>query len=150
MWTTLKVFIEFVRASPMAQHVKNLPAMQETQEMRVQSLGWEDSLEKEMATYSSVLAWEIPWSLAAYSPWSHKESDKTEMTEHIEFITILFLFYVLAFLPWGMWYLSPPVRDWTCTPSLEAQSLNHWSAREVLAKQSCWRWPRGMPSKKGR
>ena len=60
MWTTLKVFIEFVRASPMAQHVKNLPAMQETQEMRVQSLGWEDSLEKEMATYSSVLAWRIP------------------------------------------------------------------------------------------
>ena len=56
MWTTLKVFIEFVRASPMAQHVKNLPAMQETQEMRVQSLGWEDSLEKEMTTYSSVLA----------------------------------------------------------------------------------------------
>ena len=39
--------------------VKNLPAMQETQ---VQSLGWEDSLEKEMATHSSVLAWRIPWT----------------------------------------------------------------------------------------
>ena len=37
--------------------VKNLPAMQETQ---VQSLGWEDPLEKEMATHSSVLAWRIP------------------------------------------------------------------------------------------
>ena len=43
----------------MAQSVKNLPAMQETQ---VQSLGWEDSLEKEMATHSSILAWKIPWT----------------------------------------------------------------------------------------
>ena len=38
---------------------KNLPAMQE---MQVQSLGWEDPLEKEMATHSSTLAWEIPWT----------------------------------------------------------------------------------------
>ena len=43
----------------MAQTIKTLPAMQETQ---VPSLGWEDSLEKEMATYSSVLAWRIPWT----------------------------------------------------------------------------------------
>ena len=42
-----------------AQTVKNLPAMRET---RVQSLGQEDSLEKRMATHSSVLAWEIPWT----------------------------------------------------------------------------------------
>ena len=42
----------------MAQTVKNLPAMQETQ---VQSLDQEDPLEKEMATPSSVLAWRIPW-----------------------------------------------------------------------------------------
>ena len=40
------------------QPVKNLPAMQET---RVRPLGWEDPLEKEMATHSSILAWEIPW-----------------------------------------------------------------------------------------
>ena len=38
---------------------KNLPAMQETQ---VQSLGWEDALEKGMATHSSILAWRIPWT----------------------------------------------------------------------------------------
>ena len=43
----------------MAQMVKNLPAMQETQ---VQSLGQEDPLEKEMATHSSILAWRIPRS----------------------------------------------------------------------------------------
>ena len=38
--------------------VKHLPTMQETQ---VRSLGWEDPLEKEMATYSNILAWKIPW-----------------------------------------------------------------------------------------
>ena len=46
----------------MVQQVKNLPAMQKTQEMWVQSLGWEDPLEEEMATYSSILAWKIPWT----------------------------------------------------------------------------------------
>ena len=49
-------------ASPMAQQVKNLPAMQKTQEMRVQPLGQEDPLEKGMATHSSILAWRIPWT----------------------------------------------------------------------------------------
>ena len=44
--------------SLVAQMVKRLPTMQETQ---VQSLGWEDPLEKEMATHSSILAWKIPW-----------------------------------------------------------------------------------------
>ena len=46
-------------ASLVAQTVKNLPAMQETQ---VQSLGWEDPLEEEMASHSSILAWEILWT----------------------------------------------------------------------------------------
>ena len=57
--------------------VKSLPAMQETQ---VQSLGREDPLEKEMATHSSVLAWEISRgqrSLEGYGPWGRKESDMT-------------------------------------------------------------------------
>ena len=40
---------------------KNPPAMQETQEIRVQSLGREDPLEEGMATHSSILAWRIPW-----------------------------------------------------------------------------------------
>ena len=47
-------------ASQVAQWVKNLPAVQEMQETRVQSLGQEDSLEESMATQSSVLAWKIP------------------------------------------------------------------------------------------
>ena len=42
--------------------VKNPPAMQETKETQVQSLGWEDPLEKEMASHSSILAWKIPWT----------------------------------------------------------------------------------------
>ena len=55
-----------------------LPAKQET---RVQSLSWKDTLEKEMATNSSILAWEIPWTEGAwqgFSPLGRKESDVTE------------------------------------------------------------------------
>ena len=61
----------------MAQIVKNLPAMLETQ---VQSLGWEDLLEKEVATHTSILAWKFHGqrSLAGYSPWDRKESDTIE------------------------------------------------------------------------
>ena len=55
----------------MAQMVKNLPAVQET---LVRSLGWEDPLEKEMATHSNTLAWEIPWTEepVGYSPWGRR------------------------------------------------------------------------------
>ena len=57
--------------------VKKLPAMQETW---VQSLGWEDPLEKGMATHSSILAGEFHGqrSLVGYSPWGSKESNTTE------------------------------------------------------------------------
>ena len=63
--------------SLVAQMVKNLPALQETQ---VQSLGQEDPLEKEMATHSNILAWEIPQTEQpeSYSPWGHKELDTAE------------------------------------------------------------------------
>ena len=47
---------------PSGSVVKNSPAMEETQEMRVQSLGWEDPLEKDMATHSSILVREILWT----------------------------------------------------------------------------------------
>ena len=50
-------------ASLVAQLVKNLPAKQETW---VQSLGWEDPLEKEKATHSSILAWRIPWTMEVH------------------------------------------------------------------------------------
>ena len=48
-----------IKASLVAQLVKNPPAMQKTW---VQSLGWEDPLEKGIATHSSILAWRIPWT----------------------------------------------------------------------------------------
>ena len=54
MYRQNKLFVFLV-----AQMVKNLPAVQETQ---VQSLGQEDPLEKEMGTHSSILAWRIPWT----------------------------------------------------------------------------------------
>ena len=55
--------------------------MQEAQEMRVQSLGWEDPLEEAMATNSSVLAGKSDGqgSLAGYGPWGCKELDSTEL-----------------------------------------------------------------------
>ena len=49
----------YMTVSLVAQTVKHLPAMQDT---LVQSLGWEDPLEKEMATYFRTLAWKIPWT----------------------------------------------------------------------------------------
>ena len=51
--------VSYQRVSLVAQTVKCLPAVWETQ---VRFLGWEDPLEKEMATRSSILAWEIPWT----------------------------------------------------------------------------------------
>ena len=61
----------------MAQRVKRLPAMRE---IRVQSLGWEDPLKKEMATHSSTCAWKIPWmeEPGRLQSWGRKESDMTE------------------------------------------------------------------------
>ena len=57
--------------------VKNLPAMQET---RVQSLGQEDPLEKEMATHSSILAWEISWTEEPGGPIIHGVAKELDMT----------------------------------------------------------------------
>ena len=53
------MFVEDELNSLVSQLVKSLPAVQET---GVRSLGWEDPLEKGMATYTSILAWKIPWT----------------------------------------------------------------------------------------
>ena len=55
------------------------------QEMQVRSLGWGDTLEEGMGICPSILAWKKSHgqrSLVGYSPWGHKESDSTELTEH--------------------------------------------------------------------
>ena len=51
--------LHIIKISLMAQMVKNLSAMQQTQ---IQSLGWEDPLEKGMATHSIIIVWRIPWT----------------------------------------------------------------------------------------
>ena len=73
----------------MAQAVKNPPAVQET---RVQSLGQEDPLEKEMATHSSVLAREMPWTEepGGLQSVGSRESDTTERC-HFRFSSPLYL-----------------------------------------------------------
>ena len=54
--------LNMTQGSSVSQGLKNLPAVQETQEMWVWSLGQEDSLENEMVTHSSILAWKLPWT----------------------------------------------------------------------------------------
>ena len=66
---------------PGSSVVKNPPAKQETQETHIQSLDWEDPLEEDKATHSSILAWRIPWTWVPGRP----ESDTTEATEHAAF-----------------------------------------------------------------
>ena len=65
---SLSLFSMLYEGFPGGSVIKNLP---DKQEKRVQSLGWEDPLEKGKATCSSTLAWRIPWTV--YSLWRHKE-----------------------------------------------------------------------------
>ena len=71
--------IHFITIIPKWSMVKNPSAKQET---RVQSLGWEDSLEEDMVTYSSILAWRIAMDRGAWWASAHgvAESDTTEVT----------------------------------------------------------------------
>ena len=71
--------------SLMAQMVKNLPAMWGNW---VQSLGWEDPLEKDMATYSSILAWRIPWT---EEPSRLKESQRVRHDWVTDMFTVIIL-----------------------------------------------------------
>ena len=71
--------------------VKNLPAMQETW---VRSLGQEDTLEKRMTTYSSILAWRVPWTKKpdGLQFVGHKESDRTEqLSMHAMLINMMYM-----------------------------------------------------------
>ena len=72
------------RASRVAQWVKNLLAVQET---RVCSLGWEDPLEKEMATHSGILAWKILWT-DEHDRLQSTGSQKSDTTERLHFTSL--------------------------------------------------------------
>ena len=96
MWTSSSV-----QASLVAQILKNLPAMQETQ---VQSLGREDPLEKGMATHSSILAWRIPWTelpggLQSMRLW---RVGHDRLTHHIA-RDMLFPTTICVGIKWGIW-----------------------------------------------
>ena len=69
-------------ASMMAQQVKKLPAMQETQEMWVQSFGGEDPLEKERATHSSILACSIPRTEEPGGPQSMGSQSRARLSDY--------------------------------------------------------------------
>ena len=75
--------------------LKRLPAMQETW---VRSLGWEDPLEKEMATHSSILAWEIPWMVKS----AGLQSTGSQRVRHnwVTSLSLLLLFAVLSGFAW--------------------------------------------------
>ena len=82
--------LQYSWASLKAQLVKSPPVMQETW---VRSLGWEDSLEKELATHTSILAWRIPWGC--------KELDMTEQLS-LSFSLVAFLIAVIVlFAEWA-------------------------------------------------
>ena len=90
------LFIDPLRASPVVQRLKNLPAIRETW---VRSMGWEDSVEKEVATHSSILPGESHgWrSLVGYSPQCHKESDTTErLYFHFHFSLYFQMHFILV------------------------------------------------------
>ena len=70
-----------VKASQLAQWLRICLPIQEMQEPQLQPLGWEDALDKEMPTHSSILAREISWTEEAggLQSWDHKELDTTDM-----------------------------------------------------------------------
>ena len=112
--------------------VKNLPAMWETQ---VWSLGWEDPLEKGMATHFSIFAWRIPWtrSLVGYNPWScrvglNNWTTNTHTHRHTNTHIYLAAMGLIRcdrrdLVPWSGIKPRPP--------ALGTQSLSHWITREV-------------------
>ena len=82
-------------ASLVAQWVKNLPTMQETQKTRVKSLGQEDLLEEGMATHSSILAWRIPWTEEPGGLQVHRSTQSWTQLKWLS--THLFCCYLFGF-----------------------------------------------------
>ena len=141
----------------MAQQVKNPPVTQETQETWVWFLDPEDPLEKEMATCSSILTWEIPWTEepgglpskgSLSNGWAAKPAHCLCVCV-LALLKDLFLYQptlnlywtcydvacvvcVPAFWPWALWDLSSQTGGRICTPATEKWSLNHWSPGKPL------------------
>ena len=95
-WSFIQKFsiypFQYSWPSPVAQLVKNPPAIPETW---VRSLGWEDPLEKGTATHSSILAWRIPQIV--YSPWGRRELDTTKQLSLSTYLCGLQLLHFASF-----------------------------------------------------
>ena len=123
------------RASLVAQTIKNLPAMQETQ---VASLGGKDPLKKGMATHSSILAWRIPWT---QEPGSHRIGYDWGINA--------FTFTLLCRCPWRCWTVlrtenpSPPVTARSCEQRdfRDSRLGRHWQPLLVGSFQASWASP---------
>ena len=90
------------RASLVAQTVMRLSAMQETW---VRSLGWEDPLEKEMASHSSILAWKIPWMEEPGGLQSMESQSWTQLMTSLSYINI-YLIYIYNVQKYLLYFLS--------------------------------------------
>ena len=131
----------------MGQLVKNLPTMWET---RIQSLGWEDTLENGKATHSSILDWRIPWTL--YSPWGCKESDTTEwlwlsLSSNIPQLQAqVWVIPMPTFLGSGIFYLPPTLKranremGWVYTaPTAHRKETDRWRGSQTRRqKHKAW------------
>ena len=83
----IKCILQKKRASQVAQWVKNLPAVQETQETRVRFLGWEDSLEDGMIAHPTILVQRIPWADAWWATVHRVAKSQTQLKQlsmHLE------------------------------------------------------------------
>ena len=113
----IKSFFQSPGASLVAQMVKRLPAVQETW---VWSLGWEDPLEKEMATHSSTLAWKIPWTEEP----GRLQSIRLQRVGH-DWVTSLSLSKVLCM---HCWLNAPNPASGHCWPTTPVETPGHTRA----------------------
>ena len=122
-----------LRGIPGGSVVKNPPAVQQT---KFQPLVWEDPLEKEMATHSSILAWRIPWTeepggsigsmgVTKSQAWQSNYTIRTQKAQDIIFIVVDIIKYLLSRNPQKYWQ-----EDWTpCS-----YSEGNWSGLVLVVK----------------
>ena len=117
-------------ASLVAQTVKNLPAMQKTQ---VQSLGWEDPLEKRMVTHSSILAWKIPWTK---EPGGLQSIDLRKVRHDSVTNTFHFLFFSLCVaVVQSLSYVLLFVTAWTTACQTSLSFTISWSWLKLMSTE---------------
>ena len=122
MWVPLGIFLGF----PGGSAVKNSPAMQET---LVQSLGWEDPLEKGKATYFSILAWRISWTDGLYSSWGCNESGTTEQLSYTSAQAALDTCKPLLAgkEPVSLSFMGGPEKKSSDRPVLKRETIKSWT-----------------------